>query len=148
MGIMKNLYLVVVVGLLMLIGSQTFAVCVDYNLEDASGTSQFDYLYFDAVPMAAPPNLSAQEQELYPYLLKLIGDLRGEDAARKVISHFDHNHDGVLTSNELDEGFKRPPFEFGFVGRKVGIPILLNQYGDENGISIEGSRRFVQKYGF
>jgi len=142
---MKKLSIIV---LILLFGSQTFAVCVDYNLQDASGTSQFDDLYFDAVPMSAPSNLSSQERELYPYLLKLIGDLRGDDAARKVISHFDENHDGVLDYNELDNGFKRPPFEFGFAGRKIGIPILLNQYSGENGISIDGSRRFVQKYGF
>ena len=125
------------------------AVCVDDGVSDPTGTNRIDELYADAIPLSGPPsNLTGQEQNLWPYLDELLGNTRGDEAAKKVLSHFDENLDGNLDKEELDKGFSKPPFEFGRLGRSLGIPVLLNTYGINGLINIHGTKRFVRRYGF
>lgn len=125
------------------------AICVDDGMSDPTGTDRIDELYVDAIPLSGPPsNLTAQEQSLWPYLDELLGSARGDEAAKKVMSHFDENNDGNLDKEELDRGFSKPPFEFGRIGRSIGIPVLLNTYGNNGLINIHGAKTFVKRYGF
>ena len=125
------------------------AVCVDDGMSDAIGTNRVEELYSHAIPLSGPPsNLTAQEQSLWPYLDELLGDARGDEAAQVVISHFDLNNNGKLDKKELNRGFARPPFEFGTVGRSIGVPILMSEYGSNGHINIHGAKRFVTEYGF
>ena len=135
--------------LLMFSSLHCFGVCVDNNLSDLSGTSQIEELVPDAIALSSPPQgLTEVESDLYPYLEKLLMGARGETAAQKVITHFDNNHDGKLSASELDEGFSQSPFNFGYVGRKLGVKTLINRYGRGDFIEISGARSFVRKYGF
>jgi hypothetical protein len=135
--------------LLILISLNCFGVCENDNFGDLSGTSQIEELISDAIPLSGPPQgLTEVERDLYPYLEKMLMGARGELAAQKVITHFDNNNDGKLSASELDEGFSDSPFNFGYVGRKLGVKTLMSRYGRADFIEISGARSFVQKYGF
>ena len=124
------------------------AVCLDDGISDAIGTDRVEELYYAAIPLSGHLQIVRPGTIPMAYLDELLGDARGDEAAQVVISHFDQNNNGKLDKKELDRGFSKPPFEFGRVGRGIGVPILMSKYGSNGFINIHGAKRFVTEYGF
>ena len=137
-----------VLGILIFcLSTSAYSVCVTNNSVSLSGTNRAEELITDSIPLVMG-TLSEKEQELRPFLgLYLVG-ARGEQAVIKIMSGFDRDQDQRISYSELDKRFDAPPFEFGWANRKIGIPILLDQFGDGETIDLNGVRSFVAHYGF